>query len=289
MSTYDLKEFQYPTYIDDIGYKHGIYRLPGESVYNFKIRLLNITKDDPKVDEAWFHKHVSGFVGVPLVNIFRIELVYDGDEPLAADPYVEIINDQLNLYSEFANNVIDLSLDISEYGSYKFIQNVVDEINNSDYFSVTHYNDAYAFKKSCFLLKGNTNRFITYESVRGSKSNRLKHGLIKDIYPNSSEFLIEKNSLDLINEAGDYYIDYINGVVFTYDDFQGNISYSYSQFPYDCFYSNVNAISLQDSGIASLIQNSTTDNLFAIKYTGISSKGEEILAELYKVAPYFWK
>ena len=288
--TYQLKKIDYPTYIDQIGYKYGIYRLPNEDINTFKIRLLAITKDLPRADFDWFKKNCSGLLGLVNQHVFSIDIIRDEDGiPLAPDPVVKIVYDNMILYSDYANQVIELSIDISEYSAYKFINDVVNLINSSSNFTITQYNTDYAYYKSHFLLKGTNIRVVDNEPLVGTRSNKLKHNLIKDVYMVGNQLVNEKGSLNFVNTVGDYYIDYINGVIFTYEDLKGLVSYRYNVFPYSIFYSSIATTSLKDDNIQALFQEPTTDVMFEKTYDGLSRQGYQLLKQLNDASSLYWK
>jgi hypothetical protein len=192
-------------------------------------------------------------VGLLDIPIFDVDVIRDvNNDPLAPDAFIEITSTRLRAYSNYSASVLDFELDLNDHDDAYFLRDVEAAFTASTFFSVTVVADTttYEFYRSNHLRFGNTNKVVFAERLYNSRSNKLENDLLIDLNAQSFQlFQTEVGSADLVNEPGEYYIDYINGVVFTQDPAVGYVTYTYRDFPYRLFWQPVRAYPNNDDDL----------------------------------------
>jgi hypothetical protein len=102
-------------------------------------------------------------------------------------------------------------------------------------------------------------------------------------------FLTEKTTYEAVSESGDYYIDYTNGIVFTYDIADGTISYEYRKFPYTLSTQPVKVFPLHDKDIDHLRKDYLIgDNTGAQARLQLNSYGAKLANDILRAYPLQW-
>ena len=102
-------------------------------------------------------------------------------------------------------------------------------------------------------------------------------------------FQTEKNSVGDLEEEGDFYIDYKNGVVFTESPASGFVSYSYRKFPFTIYWQPVRAYPLNDPDNKYINYDTLiSDETGLPEYTLLNSTGAKITNQTLQLHPLGW-
>ena len=250
MATYTPSKFPLPNGLDEVGYHFSMFRLPNETLDNFRRRILEESRIPAGASQSEFIRSINRQVGLQDIALFEIELVEDGNgDSLAVDPYIEITSSHIRAYNDYANNEIDIELNLYDREEALFITDVKDEFDSSTYFDLTVLVDGNSYLNwySKNLMYSNTNEHVVSEPLLESRSNLLDNSNIFSLKAQNFQlFQTEKNSVGDLEEEGDFYIDYKNGVVFTESPASGFVSYSYRKFPFTIYWQPVRAYPLND-------------------------------------------
>ena len=176
-------------------------------------------------------------------------------------------------------------------GDGYFIEDVIEAINDSIYFDLELLTDQNIDKwKSNHLMYSTSNATVISEPLLASRSNKLDNNLILELKAQQYEnFLNEKFSLADVNEPGDYYIDYVNGVIFTEALASGYVSYTYRKFPFTLYWQPVRAFPLNDPDIKYTHYDTLlSDDTGLPEYTLLNSHGAKIANKTLQVHPLGW-
>jgi len=290
MGTYSPTRLEISTGFDEVGIRLGLYRLPGESLSNYRRRLLLESRDRTSTTEDSYIRAVGRRVGVFETPVFEVELIEAGGVPVADDPYVEITSTYLRAYNDYANGSVDVELNLLDRTNGYFLQDVVSAFAGSIYFTLTVLDATHTYKKSAQLRYDNSNKFAFAETLLNSKENQLQNASVIAIFPLSSELFVEEMaSIVQVAKLGDFYVDYINGVIITYDVAQGLISYTYRKFPFTMYWQPVRVWPYNDADkkyriMDTLIADDTglADNLL------LNSEGAKLVNEILSVHSLSW-
>lgn len=290
MGTYTQTRILLPSGLDEVGLTLGLQRIEGESVANYRQRLLLEARDRSGPTQEQIIRGMARKVGEFDVPVFKITLILDANDiPLAADPYIEVTSTVIRAYSDYASGTLDFEHYLNDRTDGYFLKVIKASFDASTFFDLEVLDTSYEYKKSSHLRFGNTNGYVSREFLRTSKSNKLLEDNIKDIYPDIGViFRNEVASTALVLEEGDYYIDYVNGVIITYNTAAGFIGYTYRDFPYTLHWQPVRMWPFNDSDKVYLINDTTLDDLGAEVNNKLNSQGAEIVNEILSVHPLSW-
>lgn len=249
MGTYTPFRFDIPNGFDETGIGLGLNRLPGENLSTYRRRLLLEARDRSGPAEDQFIRSVGRKVGEFDIPVFEVDVVRDSNEiPLAADPYIEITSTHVRAYSDWTNDTLDFEHNIVDRDDAYFLREIFTAFDSSTFFDITVLDSAYTFRLSSHLRFDNTERFVRAEFLRESRANRLANDYVREIYPQAFQhFETEVNTLAEVDELGKYYIDYLNGVVFTFEFAAGIIAYKYREFPFRLWWQPVRSWPYNDA------------------------------------------
>ena len=282
MSTYTPVKRLLPTGLDEVGIELGLQRLPNETLENYKKRLWLETRAANGPTQKQFVDSLARQVGVFDVPVFEIDLILDGsDEPLAADPYIEITSTYFRAYDDYENGSIDIELNLLNKTDGRFLRDIYNDLDASSYFSVTVLDSDYTYKLSKNLRFGNSLK--TGEQILlQSKSNKLENMFLKEFFiQDRNLFQNEVGSEAAILELGDYYVDYTNSVIFTWDTMGGVCTYTYNEFPYRLWWQQVRTWPLGDEDKKYLMYDVLIEHERGEdSYVVLNSEGAEIYNEV---------
>ena len=113
---------------------------------------------------------------------------------------------------------------------------------------------------------------------------------MRAIYPQATDHFVEEvATLLLVDEVGKYYIDYLNGVIFTYEFVSGFLSYSYKKFPYRLFWQPIRSWPYNDSDKDYRMKDSMiADDTGTVAPLLLNEKGAKIANAVLGVHPLGW-
>lgn len=244
MSTYSPVKIPVPNGLDEVGFKLTKLRLPGEDLPTYRKRLLDTIRRPSGPTEQQMLTTIGRQVGDLGVEVFSIDLLRDADdEPLAADPFIEITSTVFRAYSNYGSGVAEIEIVLTNSDG-RWARDIYTAMNASAYFSIDIVDTDYTYRASTGFWVTNTERLVEAESLRSSRENKLLHELIIDVWGSN---LTEEVALVDVNDTGQYYIDRTNGVLTTWDNGVGWVSYTYRQFPFSMVWGEVRAAPLNDA------------------------------------------
>lgn len=290
MSIYtNIKNIPLPNGLDELGLRFGLVRFQDETLDTFRRRINAIISNEPSSTEDSLFENLSINVGLFPTLVFVIDLVLDNDVPIAEDPYIEITSSYFRAYNNYTENEIDIEVNIIDREDAWFLSSIKEAIDASDYFNIEIIDDSYTFKKSKNLRFCNTKRIRTISSLANNSVNNLEVTNIANFYPeNIGVFLNEKNTLDDLTSDGDFYIDYYNGIIFSYSFASGFAVVEYQEFPFNLYWEPVKAYPLKDSDTKYMFFNEEIQSDGTVDNTKLNSQGAFIYNKILAANPLGW-
>lgn len=291
MSSYTPYRFDIATGLDETGLMLGLSRLPEEDLPTYRRRLLLETRARSGPTEDDYIQSLGRKVGQFDVAVFDIDVILDGnDDPLAPDPYIEVTSTHLRAYSDWDNSTLDFEHNIVDRTDAYFLREIATAFTASTFFSITVLDTDHTFKRSNGLRYGNTEKFTRVEFLRETRANRLKNNYVREIYPQAFQhFETEVATQALVTELGEYYIDYVEGIVFTYEFASGVIAYKYRDFPHRLWWQPVRAWPYNDDDkIYRFKDDLISDTTGEAAPLLLNSEGAEIANTVLLVHPLGW-
>jgi len=214
---------------DHFGMLIGLQRLPGERNADYRARLLDVYIHRGGAHQDGLINALTRELGLNRREAISISTTATNGRIIVGDTYLQLWEDDTN-YTEY---------DIySRSSSVYFIKDLVDAIDSNTYFSATLLPGVNGGMPSGILLPKDTMTWQALEPLKNIKRNKL---LYTNIVENSVRFSTEGYKvfhelvygIDGIVASGDYYIDYTNNMIYSYDPAPIGtvVSYYYHDFP----------------------------------------------------------
>lgn len=291
MTAYTPIVNSFNTGLDEIGISLGLQRFDNESLYSYQKRLILETRERSGPSQYEFIRSLSRRVGLFDTPVFEIDLEYDSDGiPLAEDPWINITSSHLYLYNNKVDNEIDVEIDFTDKTDGYFLADVYTAISASTYFSIKVLDEEYEEKLSKYLRYGNNEMHILSEILYPKIQNKLANKNLVKFYPDAQGvFINEVASIGDIAALGDYYIDYANSVLFSYENQGGFVSYTYRQFPYILYHQAVHAYPYNDIDKKYLLNTSIIDDDTGLEsYISLNGLGARLANDIIGLHPLTW-
>lgn len=248
MGTYVPEETLMPVGLDELGLKLGLERLPEESLSDYRRRLLLEARDPSDPSGQSLIRHTNRKVGEFEIPVFDISLVLDSDDlPVALDPHVEITSTWLRAYHDHENEELDFEVSLVEQ---RWLEDVVAAFTGSSYFSLTLLDEYDEYMASNHLRIGDTTRMRSARQLFGSFQNTMPDKHLKEVwFSNLVVFQEAKDTKGEVTESGDYWVDYDEGVIISYDIQAGTVYYRYAEFPYRVYWQPVRVVFANDADL----------------------------------------
>lgn len=293
MGTYTPIIQQLPNGLDEIGLDLSLKRFPNESLSFYRRRLLLETREPAGASLNQFVASLNRQVGLMDQKIFEVDLIRDSDGvPLAVDPHIEITSSYIRAYHDWAKGDLDFEANIVDREQVYWLRDIYALFFASTYFSIDLKVEGVLWRElRCQRLRyDSTERMVMSEALLATRVNKLNHGLIRGLRASSLDlFGDEVSDPSLIADPGNYYIDKINGVVFTYDPGTGFVSYDYALFPFPVWHQRARAFPLNDKDAKYRTKNTLiNDDTGLPDYVLLNSEGARIADETLRVHPLGW-
>lgn len=275
---------------DIIGNILGLPRLKDESLSTYRKRLLGETTERSGASQKELIATLSRRVGKFDLPVFDIDVIRDSNgEPLATNPKVEITSSHLYCYAN-ADSTPIVTINFYDRADGMFLLDIVAAFSGNTYFTLTTLSDYSTYLKSQNLRFDSSLNYVNNEILLDSVQNNLKNSLIVDIFPTNPQlFKTEVNSLASVTDIGKYYVDYTNGVIFTYESMGGLIGYTYNKFPFRVFWQPLKIYPYIDEDKKFFHRESIIDDDTGLEsYDILNSKGVNIANLVYGVHPIHW-
>jgi hypothetical protein len=209
MSVYEPKTILLPSGLDEVGLDRSVIRLPGESLVEYKRRLLLEHRDPVSNSFNTFKKSPTRQVGQPEIAIARLTLNTELERPR-----LRITSSKLYWYSD-ANEAAVLELDLQHRDQAYFLDDVFNELTALNVFDIEILDDSYQYRFSRNLRIDDSDITDT-RLLSENYVNRLDSNYVRDLtFTDSLVFKTERASASELTESGDFFVDTRNGVVFS--------------------------------------------------------------------------
>jgi hypothetical protein len=271
-------------------------RLPEETNQEFKQRMMDVRvhQGSPLYDGVV--NNISRAFGYSRQRALSIDLKTASNGTLVAtSPRVDILANKIVLYSDWrpdGTEIIDK--EISFYNPTDegyFVSDLVSEINDSSCFSAALYSGVRPNLHTTNLVRGSSDN-----SIRGDVATASLKIDLAATYITKGSLLFHENDIfktevsSSASTAGEYYVDYENGIIYPYSVPNGEfeISYHFGAFPLIVDYSLIKAYTLQDDNFIRELYNHETSAAGTEVNTLPNEEGSEILHQLFLETRYLW-
>lgn len=244
----------------------------------------------------------------------KVVPVYLGTKWLAPAPYVEVTATSLVLYSAYYgadsdSNVIDTQIDIFDHGEGYLLEDVVDQVQQSQNFvaelgplvtgqeranglmpssSVEYVLDETVPSSTYFLLR---NRDVIPGTVNFSEKDIFQTEVSPTIAANRRGGLTLAFSVNSpVYGTGEYHIEYGSGAVSTSLSPTGNglVRYGYRDFPWQIRWSPIVVYSLRDADYRDKLFEEEVGVDNQIRDGLVTAEGSEVYNQIFVKSPSLW-
>lgn len=303
MSKYTGRKVRLGTSLDELGIMLGLKRLEGESITDYRRRLALQAKTRPDQSEKSFIDTISRSVGLFEEDLLEIDLVLDSDgEPVAPAPRIEVTSAFIRVWSD-ENAEPDLELDIFNHGYGYHIGEVEEALRALSFITVESLPrepdteaESYKYKRSWFIKCSDSDGMIYNTPLKRMRMNKFYKEdmqgfkyLYNCLFTSPLIFANEVTDYDLVQAEGDYYVDFTNGVVFSYLPAAGLMSCQYRDFPYTIAIQPVKVIPPYDPDIDTLKKNYLiSDDTGLEERLSLNSYGAQVTNQIINAYPLQW-
>ena len=229
---------------DYFGLIVGLPRLPGEKNDIYRKRLWDVYVRRASTTEEGLINGITRELGLVQYDALTISLV--DPENITGSPRVLVRDTEIEFYSNWNlidesvdANVLEATLDIYSTSSNSYyLSGLIEEIDNITIFDATLKTNIEEHTLSAVLVDTDSYTWIDAEEIKPFNRNKLEN---QDIIPGtvqfSSEgrfvFIEQKDTEDEVAISGDFYIDYVNGIILSNDipSREVYVRYMYNSFP----------------------------------------------------------
>jgi len=284
---------------DEHGLVVNLSRLAGEKNWEFKQRIQDVFVHQANSSYRGLIYGITRELGLELFYPITINPKLDpatGDF-LASDPYIKFEGAYLYLYSDYANDILEWKIDRwMPGGNYEHLGNLINAVNSSSFFEAGAMPGIDLYTKSMTILNQSCRLHSGTEDVPLSTKWRLLH---EHIIPgtltfsqsgSASELDIEVSSLVDLDSTGEYYVDYVKGIVETCNPPERGtfVRYQYTDYLFKPVASPVilNSLTSEDFKVKMFEQILQDDGTYA---HGLPTElGVDLINELYSTVPLYW-
>ena len=288
MGTYVPEEMLMPVGLDELGLRLSLERFQKEPLSDYRRRLLLEARDPSDPSGQSLIRHTNRKVGQFELPVFDVELVLDSDGyPVAEDPHVEVTSTWLRAYRDHENQELDFEVSLLDE---RWLEGVVAAFSGSSYFSVTTLDDYSQYLKSNHLRIGSSTYMRSARQLFGSYENAMPDKHIKEMwFSNFAIFQERKDTKGEVTESGDYWIDYDEGIVISYDVQAGTAYYRYAQFPYRMYWQPVRVVFANDADLDYEVKSKlVSDETGELEPLALNSRGSVLWNRVLAEHPLGW-
>lgn len=280
-----IKKILARTSLDEIGMGKSLHRMKSESMYDYKCRVERAANNPPSSDFDSVSEYMNLVLGVREKRIFKIRSKKEGIFPrLKVDScFVYLLKDKLD------SSESELIKKWNYIEDIKYIYQLVEEINKYDFVEAIYFleEDIRYLELKNLKIQDSLIR-VESQLLNQSPVNRLKFKNIKYYYVGDTNvYLNEVSSPDQMKISGDFHLNREEGVLFSFLNPIGSISYKYYEDEYYVVWQPVKTWLLNDEAREDRIK--TTLKIKGKEERKILSReGCEIINESLKLDPINW-
>jgi hypothetical protein len=278
---------------DSFGTYLGLSRLPEERNTSYKKRLLDVFTRRASATYIGLLNGITRELGLEYyrpITISKRESVSDDIQPV-----IEFVENKVYVYKDRSTKEIELELNRSRPGEEAYwLQDLISIINDeSVYFTIALNEGFEPVSRTDCLINQSSAKLLNGFPLRQSHIQALPNSNIEIgsiVFNNRSSFIKEVASDNLILRAGDYHVDYTNGVIKSYSTPADNttIRYLFHDDPFTPIASPVIIRNLQSELFKEEMFLETISKDGSTNKGVPSELGASLINELMSVYPSYW-
>ena len=286
MSEYKQEKMLIDTELDEIGRHKSLNRLKNESLVNFKNRIYLCGLNPPMPNIRYYTFATNNHLNLFEKKLFNISLK---DEMINENdlPRVEMKANSIEIWKESSQaSVLKIYYDDPKY---QFVKNIKEEIEKLNFLTLEII-DYEEYLESKNLKQEISDNYLSAFPLTLTKMQDFKIRYIEEYHTNNPVIsLNEKNSSDDLQEDGDYYLDKINGRLYTYQQNKGFANIIYQNFPFTVVWSPVKIIEMNDESAKRLFYENQIDSEGNEELNLLNSYGANHINRILEDNRLYWE
>lgn len=286
MARYDNKKINFFNEKDEMGAKYSLVRLEGESVSSFEERVMYQCREESSIKMENSSSFLNNFLGFPEERMLEIERVKDSN---GADVYpysfLEIDSFYLTIVKDFFTGE-SIKLKYRELSAFSEIDSWINSsgvLVSKGIFGVDLTIEGEAYKLKCEKnLRYDEYIFTERKSIDIEVENIVEFNLELE-----SGIYNEVDTINDIQELGDYYLNEKQGKACFYEETEGHIHYSYCEFPFFLKKQHIKISSCREESFNEIIKEEIQENGLT-KRIKLNETGAKFYNEVFKSFCNHW-
>lgn len=283
------------TSVDLIGQLINMYRLPDESLAQFKERVLDNYVHGANATYEGLYNGINRELGLDAhLNGLFVDVVRDVDGlPINSNLGLEVSSRYLTLYSDHESKTVQASFDLHDRNDSYFIGNLETNINSTAGWEAVFVGSDGTYKQSSKLLRQSSLKYIRNYRLKASQVQNLNDRLINGNFlagsvAFSTDSKIDTEVFTIPTSPSEFMVDYNSNVIHLGQMTTGYLTFSYQEFPLLIKWSPITIHSFKDEEFLDLVTEQIVDG-DGLTVDGVPTvKGAEYINELLSIAPSYW-
>lgn len=224
---------------DEFGLLGTLPRLKGETNWEYRRRIQDRFVHLSNSSYRGLVNGITRDLGLNLFNPININPRVDGNgDFVASDPLVKFDGVWLLLYSDYANGILDWAIDRFEPGgNYEHLGRLVEFVNTTTFFEAGLTAGTDYYTRSMTVINQSNEIDVPFEDVPASNRFQLENPKVVPgtvFFSNRTTFRREVATEGLVTNAGDYWINYPQGIVVSASipAYASTVRYKYRAYPF---------------------------------------------------------
>ena len=292
-----VERFSNPVALDELGIKLGLYRSDTEELSSYRKRVAGHLAKLPESTQRYFISSIGVNISKAPETIFTISPVktYDASTKTAKtelpNPKVVIDSSSIKVWADFeAISKPMLDIDIWNKDGAYFLKDVYELLSDLDGFEISvSEKDGWQYKKSSHLMCSSS--FLISNDITIPPYRMYNTGLrdiSKVLFSNTYVYRTEKPTFSEMNSDGDYYIDYANGIIFSYLPGVSTCKIYYNSYPFEIKWHEVSVKFINDESIDSIFKDYLLNENGELERLSLNSTGANIVNNVLAKHPLQW-
>ena len=280
-----IKKILARTSLDEIGMSKSLPRLKSEKMYDYKCRVERAANNPPEPNFDSVSEYINLSLGVREKKIFKLRSQEEGVFPrLKVDScFVYLFKDVLD------DSEAELIKKWNYIEEIRYVYELIEEINKFNFVKAEYFleEDVKYLEVRNLKIQDSLIR-VESQLLNQTPVNRLKFKNIKYYHTSDTNvYLNEVSSPDKMKIKGDFHFNRIEGVLFSFLNPIGSISYKYYEDEYYVVWQPVKTWLLNDEAREERIK--TTLRIKGKEERKVLTReGCEIINESLKLDPINW-
>ena len=285
MTKYVQESMLIDTQIDEIGRTKCLNRLNEEDILNFKDRVYLCNTITPKSTLNYYNFALNNHLNLFQKKVFRIFL---NDSMINVNdlPRIEIKANSIEVWKEQSKESV-LFLHFRDE-KYKFLYQIKEALESLDFLTIETIDyEPYLYSKN--LKQDSSDGHTASIFLKDSKLQVLDQKYIERYNTNNPLVsYIEKESKEDVSAPGEYYLDKLNGFLYTFDANKGFANISFQDFPFIMEYNPAHIFEMNDESIEKVLYNKQIDEEGKEVFTKLNSYGSNLINRILEDNRMYW-